>query len=276
MGQERDGISMLARSVNLSPMDALARENYAVGLLQTSRPEAAIGQLLAALVVRCDRASLYVHLGSAWEKLKNRDRARVAYGRVIDLGMMRPDVCNALSVIHDECDNVNDAEKLVCLALISAPSYGKAISNWALLLKKFGRAQISSTWMIRATSADPEAIDLAFNRAALLLEMRVLDDAYAGFQRTLQLSADHAEARFNKATIDLLCGRYPQGWNDYEWRWKTRVYSRHETAHRVDMALFRSGRLRNETVLFIHEQGFGDTIQFCRYGALVSGLGGKV
>jgi hypothetical protein len=84
-------------------------------------------------------------------------------------------------------------------------------------------------------------------------------------------------AHLNRAMSLLRLGRFAEGWAEYEWRWRN-----------TESALFRDGRwssvplwlgrepLAGKTILLHAEQGYGDTLQFCRYARLVSDRGARV
>lgn len=55
------------------------------------------------------------------------------------------------------------------------------------------------------------------------------------------------------------CGRKSEGEPDYAEAYANRATARH-----------------GKTILLYHEQGLGDTLQFCRYASLVSSLGARV
>lgn len=85
---------------------------------------------------------------------------------------------------------------------------------------------------------------------------------------------EHAEAHWNRALLLLLKGEYSVGWREYEWRWQKRGF----TSPRRDFAQprWQGESLVGKTILIHAEQGFGDTLQFCRYVPLVATLGGRV
>ena len=104
--------------------------------------------------------------------------------------------------------------------------------------------------------------------------MRRNAEALASYEKAIALRPELAEAQWSKAVCLLQMGDFTHGWAQYEWR------------RRLDPPLtFRSypqplwtGRqeLRGKTLFIHHEQGHGDTIQFCRYAVLAQARGARV
>ena len=115
------------------------------------------------------------------------------------------------------------------------------------------------------------------NRNGLINELLGLhDEAFAGYARAAVLKPEDGAVRFNIALAQLLSGRYREGFRNMESRYSTKWRS--TLTHELPsfLQLRKEDLSARDVVLLQAEQGFGDTIQFCRYGALVSGLGGKV
>jgi hypothetical protein len=75
----------------------------------------------------------------------------------------------------------------------------------------------------------------------------------------------------------LVAGNFNDGWQRYEWRWKSETISKSSGVRNLPQPLWLgSESLENKTILLYAEQGLGDTIQFCRYAPLVAQLGAKV
>jgi hypothetical protein len=79
------------------------------------------------------------------------------------------------------------------------------------------------------------------------------------------LKPDYADAHWNLSLLVLRFGDFEQGWVEHEWRWKIdQTQPREFSKPRWD-----GEALEGQTILLHAEQGFGDTIQFVRYAALV-------
>ena len=84
------------------------------------------------------------------------------------------------------------------------------------------------------------------------------------------------EAHFGEAQIWLLLGDFDRGWQEYEWRWHASGCGMQQ-AQTHATAVARGGtEIAGKTILMHADQGFGDTIQFCRYVPLLAARGARV
>jgi hypothetical protein len=99
-------------------------------------------------------------------------------------------------------------------------------------------------------------------------------EAIGCFRTAVGLRPDFANAHHNLAVALLARGEMAEGWREYEWRWQTAgmVASRRDFAQPQWHGEAAEGR----TLLIHAEQGLGDTLQFCRYGALAAARGLRV
>jgi len=75
---------------------------------------------------------------------------------------------------------------------------------------------------------------------------------------------------FNKALLMLGLGKWPDAWAPYRHRFHVQE-TQHDFVKRVDQPMVNSlSDLRGRNVLFYHEQGFGDTLQFVRYARMIA------
>jgi hypothetical protein len=97
-----------------------------------------------------------------------------------------------------------------------------------------------------------------------------LPDAYTCFRRAISLRSDYPTARWNFALLQLLLGEYGEGFTNFEQRLlrSDAVPQRH-----TDLPRWQGEDISGKTLLVVAEQGYGDTIQFCRYLPLLIRLG---
>ena len=105
--------------------------------------------------------------------------------------------------------------------------------------------------------------------ADILQELKRFEEALASYDRALTLRPDYAEAHFNEALCRMLIGDFDRGWEKNEWRWETEQ-ARNEKRNFAQPLWLGSNEIAGKTILLHAEQGFGDTIQFCRYVPLRS------
>lgn len=151
--------------------------------------------------------------------------------------------------------------------------YDDAVSRWpslALLwnnrgttLLELARYAEAAESYRRALQLAPELHDARVALASCLQSLGYLSEAQAACDIVLQAVPDHAEAHWNQALLLLLQGNYAMGWQEYEWRWKKRRFT--SPQRQFMQPPWQGEPLTGKTILIHAEQGFGDTLQFCRY-----------
>ena len=112
------------------------------------------------------------------------------------------------------------------------------------------------------------------NKALALLNLQLVDEAFATFHRSLAVDPGNPPTTFNLATLQLLTGDFERGWLGREARWKLPVGL---PDRGFSQSLWLGDQpIEGKTILLYSEEGLGDAIQFARYVPMAAALGARV
>jgi tetratricopeptide (TPR) repeat protein len=129
----------------------------------------------------------------------------------------------------------------------------------------------------RAIALQADYVEAHSNRGGVLLAKRQVTEALSSYERALQIDPDYAPGHVNHALGLLLAGDYERGWAENEWRWRdSSGWVLREKRNFRQPQWLGDVPPSGKTILLQSEQGYGDTIQFCRFAALVAEMGARV
>ena len=160
-------------------------------------------------------------------------------------------------------------------ALAMRPDYADALTNRGNALLALDRIDAALADLRRTVVVRPDFAIGHFNLGRALAATNRIDETIACYDRVLALKPGDAEATWAKGTVQLLAGDYANGWVNYDSRWQSASFPdgpRNFGTPRWTGA----GPLAGRTIFVHAEQGFGDTIQFCRYLPVLAARGARV
>ncbi|PKU21821.1 tetratricopeptide repeat protein [Telmatospirillum siberiense] len=160
-------------------------------------------------------------------------------------------------------DAFPEASRAYRNAIALRPAYAEAHNNLGLALSHLGRAGEAETVLVRALVLSPGRPEILNNLGMACQGQRKLDEALACYDQALALRPDFAEAHNNRGMALLTAGDFEEGWREREWRWRTPHLAQSQQS--FAQPLWRGEPAAGARILIHAEQGFGDSIQFCRY-----------
>lgn len=298
LGDLRLAQDCFEQALALQPDFAIAHYNLGVVLSQSGQFGRALASYERAIVLRPQYARAHANQGAALAALNRYEDALRSCERALRL---QPDLIEAqrnraaaLSALqrHPEalawCDH----------ALSAAPHDAELLATKANCLLSFERYEEALACADRALSNKADDVAALGHRGAALTALHRHEEAIASCNRALALQPTHAQALGNKghaliglgrteealacfgaavavdpsnaATVcnhgiaQLSLGRYHRdAWQNYEARWRLATAEPYRHAELPRWQGHES--LVGKSLLVWCEQGYGDTLQFCRF-----------
>ncbi len=240
-GQLAQALPLYLRVIALQPkhFDAL---NLAGAIsLQLGEAHQAVDLLTRALKIERNHAGAHNNRGSAYQRLGETDLAMLNFNKAIALD----------------------------------PKSEKAYNNRGNLLIRLNRLDEALRDFDQALAIKPDYFSPHNNRGTALADLTRYSEARASFERAIELDPQSVDAHWNLGMCCLRLGDFETGWRESEWRLQRPGQVGLQASYPAPMWTGQES-LAGKTILLCHEQGLGDTIQFCRYAQLVRELGARV
>ena len=229
----------------------------------------------AALTLSPERADLWTRLTALALSTGRPDTAVQCQREALRLTPEDPEAHNVLGIALHALNSLAEAENHFRGALRLAPDHPHATLNLGVIRQSLGHPKEAEALYRDALSRGHEFARVSNNLALALAEQGRLDEALEACRDALAETPDFAEAEVNLGMLLLMKGRLRQGWRSYEARWRIPPLAGSlrppGSARWADL-----DQADGRTILLLAEQGFGDTLQFCRCAPMVQALGARV
>lgn len=273
--QYTDAIVCYKKALDINPNFVDALLNCGNALLDLNQYEAAIGCIDRAISTKPDSAVAHFNKGIAFFKLKNWVAALNIWDKAIQIKSDYPEAYFNKGNAYLELGEKDMALAMFESAINLKPDYPEAYYNLGIVLIGLDKIEQAIAMWNSALAHKSDYAEAFYNRGCAFYKLKRISNAIEDFDKALLIDADYAVAIWNKSIALLLSGNFELGWPLYEWRWKLKEQIK---PHRkYDAPIWHGGEhVKGKTVLIHAEQGLGDTIQFCRYAALLSKMGARV
>lgn len=269
-----EAIAAYDRSLELNPINALAFNNRGNAWRELGKSHEALRDYEAALRLQPDFADAHANLGLTFNAMKRHDDANASFDRAIELAPQRAELWSNKAIALRHLRRLSDSLAACDQAITVNPRLAAAHLNRGNALQELGRHQDAIASYERAITLNPRLFNAHNNLGFTFQQLDDLAAAEIHYDKAIELKPDFADAYWNKAIVCLASGDLRRGFALYEWRQRKTEPTR--TLKRNTPVWLGQETLRGKSLLVHHEQGLGDTIQFCRYIPQLHAAGASV
>jgi tetratricopeptide (TPR) repeat protein len=274
LGRPEEGLASLERAIALDPdqPDALNSYAYVLGLL--GRPDAAMDYLERAIRLSPGHANALYNRGNMLLAQGRHAEAVSAYDLALAVAPRNAGAHINRGFALRELKRHEEALASYDAALAVDPDKADAHHNRSNCLYDLGRLEAALDACEAAIRLEPSHVEALVTRGAVLSLMQRFDESLASYDAAIAHDPHHAVAYANRGMARLLTGDFHGGWADSEWRKRLKTPIARWAGPEPEWS--GAEDIRGKTVLLHWEQGFGDTLQFCRYAPWVAARGARV
>ncbi|ASV97220.1 tetratricopeptide repeat protein [Paraburkholderia aromaticivorans] len=190
-----------------------------------------------------------------------------------------PILYNTLYAIHLKLGDFAGAVRSIRQGLAIQPDFTAFHYNLALTLHHLGHIEDAALGYRRTLELEPGNSAAHNNLGRVCADLGAMEEAELHYRRAIELAPANLVARNNLAMALLATGRYDEAWPYFEDRWVSfKLADGRPVPAPVEVPLprwpdqgvrliqdAREAHRSAQNLLVLHEQGFGDSLQFVRY-----------
>src|SRR5579885_3485373 len=195
--------------------------------------------------------------------------AIAAYEELLQRHPALPDAYNNLAVLLKAANRLPAAIACLRRALLHAPGSAMLHSNLGNMLWMSLAFDDAMAELRRAVALDPHRYEIHHNLGLLQFSLGDYADAVASYDRALALKPDARVVRWDRALALLAGGDLARGFAAYDERIDLAatlpsIDRKLRAVRAIKLPLWNGEDIAGKTLWIYAEQGFGDTLQFCR------------
>lgn len=270
-----DGIQSVSRSIFLNPNFATSYNVRADLYLENLDFNNAVKDLKKAIYLNPSYVEAYNNLGIAQMGLKQYDSAIIYFDKSINLDHNNCEAYKNKAIALLELNDLQHSLKNINKAIEINPNFIEAYNSRGNIFSKLNRYEEALIDLQKAINLDSNQAYLFVTLGNIYQNLDKFDKAKLSFDKAIEINSKFAPAHLNKAHLLLRTGELDLGWKEYEWRWDPSIRTSQHKLFSQPLWL-NNFSIKNKNILIHHEQGLGDTIQFCRFVPLLLEMGANV
>ena len=247
----------------------------ALALLQQGQFQAGADLLSQSLAQNPRQPEVYYNFGFALQQLGLRDSAIQAFGQAMVLAPDDVDAFMARGTVFAAEQRFEEAARDFAKGITLAPQNANLWNDYGNALTGLGCEEKAIEAYNKALALRPDFARALFNKGIALAGLERYTEAGEAYEAALALNPSYEEAKWHLSWVRLVLGDFATGWRLFESRWTVAELNNQRRYPQLPQWLGQTP-IAGKSVLLYHEQGLGDTLQFCRYVPLLQAMGAKV
>lgn len=271
-GRAQEAVAVWQRLTALHPDDPRPALERAMVQITLGKQGAAEADLQTAARLARDDAA-WRRIASAYVTLRRFDLAVDAFQHALTLGPSEAVNYSGFASLCNELGDYRLAADIARAAIQLSPESGIGWLELGNALMHQCDYHAAAEAFLHLVQLCPDSPDAYCNLGLIHHEAMCLDEAIASFDTAIALDPGHEMARWNRSLALLTQGKLAEAWPDYELRRSTAIQKLRPPPSCPE---WQGERLAGKTIILVHEQGLGDSLQFIRYAGLLRDLGARV
>jgi tetratricopeptide (TPR) repeat protein len=256
------------------PKDLGALNLMAALAADESDPDGVMHWTQRVLALDPRSASAYYTRGRLQQSEGRFADAEASYRHALAIDGENARAHNNLGCVLQMQGRLDEAAASFRRALELDPSLPQAKQNLASIARDRGTLEEAAAGYRRAAAANPADSHVCNDLGNVYRELGMHAEALASFDEAIRRNPGNAQAHFSRSFELLLAGKYEEGFEEFEWRW--RVKGLNAPMRSFVQPLWDGRELPGESLLLHAEQGLGDTLFSVRYAAAAAKRCGAV
>ena len=250
------------RALDLAPGHRDALINLGNVAMTRGRHAEAEALFRRALAVQPGAADALVSLGNALVPQEAWTEATGCFLEALRRHPDHPGALTGLGAVRIGEWRMEEALVILHRATQLRPDDADAHVNLGTAATNLEHLDVGASCFRTALAIDPTIAGAHLNLGNIHRRQGRLDEAIAAQRRAIAIEPEMAGAHTNLAMALLARGDWAEGWQEYEWRWRL---WRRLAPFQFAVPQWGGEPGAGRTLLVHPEQGFGDTLQFCRF-----------
>lgn len=211
-----------------------------------------------------NRSSILINYSATLIGLEKWTEGEMICGQLlaIDPDNLEANINIGICLVHKNLPET--AIKYFDKALALNSSYLPALINKANALQDIFNPEEALLYYQKALLLSPKSEEVLIGIGNIQIHFKLYDLALQSLNTALEINPNNPQALCNKGMLLIRLGQYSEGWKLYESRWNIPGGLKNYPKLKIP-ACTNVNQLNNRTIAVFAEQGFGDSIQFCRF-----------